>query len=84
MDSGLVHQLEGASVREVLDNLFREEPALRNHLIDETGASRPHVLIFVNGSQASLDTRVASDSDIRLLQAVSGGQGGPRLRRGRS
>lgn len=69
----LVRPVEGRTVTEVLSGLFDVEPGLRNHLVDETGEIRPHVLVFVDGRQADLTTSVTPDSKIRVLHAVSGG-----------
>ncbi|MFZ0012765.1 MAG: MoaD/ThiS family protein [Acidimicrobiia bacterium] len=66
-------QVDGDTVESSLSDLFRREPGLRNHLLDESGAIRPHVSIFVDGSQAALDTDVRDGSEIRVLHAVSGG-----------
>lgn len=69
----LSHQVEGATVGQVLASLFDAEPGLRGHIVDETGRVRPHVSIFVNGAQANVDSSVVQDAEIRILQAVSGG-----------
>lgn len=71
--SGLVHEVEGPTVRDALDDLFGREPGLRGHLIDEGGSLRRHVSVFVDGSQAGLDSRVGDGASIRVLHAVSGG-----------
>lgn len=71
--TGLIHEVPANTVGEALDDLFQREPGLRSHLVDETGIIRPHVSIFVDGSQASLDTPVTEASSIRVLHAVSGG-----------
>jgi sulfur-carrier protein len=63
----------GGSLLEVLERLFAREPGLRNHLLDDQGAIRTHVLIFVDGERAGLDTAVADRSQVQVLQAVSGG-----------
>lgn len=70
---GLVHQVSGSSVREALNDLMEVEPGLRAHLLDESGRIRPHVSLFVDGLQASLDTPVRDGANIRILHAVSGG-----------
>ena len=71
--AGLVHRVRGSTLREALEELFLAEPGVRSHLLDEQGLIRPHVSIFVDGSQASLETPVGPSSEIRVLQAVSGG-----------
>lgn len=67
------HPVSGSTVAETFDDLFSELPGLRNHVLDETGAIRPHVSVFVDGHQADLSTEVHGDADIRILHAVSGG-----------
>ena len=67
------HEASGSTLREVLDSVFGAAPGLRQHLLDEEGRIRPHVLIFVNSVRSDLDTSVAPDADVQVLQAVSGG-----------
>jgi sulfur carrier protein ThiS len=62
--TGARHEAEGATLGEVLESLFSDEPGLRNHLLDEDGTIRPHVLIFVDSARAD---------QVQVLQAVSGG-----------
>lgn len=71
--TGLRHEAEGATLGAVLDDLFIREPGLENHLLDEDGKIRTHVLIFVDAARADLDTPVGPSSDVQVLQAVSGG-----------
>lgn len=70
---GQRHEVDGHTLGEVLDSLFAGEPGLRNHLLDEGGEIRPHVLIFVDASRADLSTPVGADAEVQVLQAVSGG-----------
>jgi molybdopterin converting factor small subunit len=60
-------------VSQVLTSLFQAEPGLRNHLIDEEGNIRTHVLVFVDGERADLSTPVPDGAEVQVLQAVSGG-----------
>jgi hypothetical protein len=60
------HEASGSTLGEVLEDLFDSAPGLRQHLLDEDGRIRPHVLVFV-------DTPVGRDADVQVLQAVSGG-----------
>lgn len=71
--TGLRHQADGETLGAVLESLFSNEPGLRNHLLDERGRIRPHVLIFVDATRAELDTPVGPGSEVQVLQAVSGG-----------
>jgi len=68
----------GATVREVLDGVFAANPRLRGYLVDEQGALRKHVSIFVNNlpiaDRARLSDPVAPDAEIFVMQALSGGE----------
>lgn len=65
--------VEGDTVRDALGDLFRRQPGLRNHIIDDTGEIRPHVSVFVDGRQANLGSEVSIGAEVRILHAVSGG-----------
>ena len=69
--------MNGATVRESLDQVFAEHPQLRGYVIDEQGRLRKHMVIFVDGKPASdrtdLSDAVAADSEIYVMQALSGG-----------
>ena len=64
-------------MREVLEALFVETPKLRSYLLDDNGALRRHVNIFVDGESVK-DRRRQSDAvlpsaNIYVMQALSGG-----------
>lgn len=67
----------GATVREVLDVVFDSIPRLRGYVVDETGHLRKHMTIFVDGEllsdRRSLSDSVNPDSEIYVMQALSGG-----------
>lgn len=67
----------GATVREALDAAFAVYPAVRGYLLDDTGALRAHVTLFVDGEvvrdRVRLQQRIAGDARIDVLQALSGG-----------
>ena len=50
---------------------------MRAYLLDDAGALRPHVAVFVDGAVATdrtkLGQRIASQARIEVLQALSGG-----------
>jgi sulfur-carrier protein len=68
---------EGGTVREVLDNVFLHNPQLRGYVLDDQGALRRHMTIFLDGhvirDRAQLSDRVAENSAIYVFQALSGG-----------
>jgi hypothetical protein len=67
----------GATVREVLEGVFADNPRLRGYIVDEHGALRRHMIVFVDGRQISdrerLSDRVGPKSEIYVMQALSGG-----------
>jgi sulfur-carrier protein len=67
----------GATVRAALDAAFVLNPPLRGYLLDEAGALRTHVTVFVDGGvvrdRAGLSDVVRADSRIHVMQALSGG-----------
>ena len=67
----------GATVREVLEAVFAGNPRVRGYVLDEQGALRHHVLVFVDGNQVrdrrTLSDAVAEGSELYVMQALSGG-----------
>ena len=70
-------EVQGETVREALDRVFQANPLLRGYVVDERGALRKHMLIFVNGQQITdrekLSDEVGPTDEIFVLQALSGG-----------
>ena len=69
--------VDGATVRAVLDAVFHAHPALRGYVLDDQGAVRQHVAIFVNGGliadRQTLTDPVRPTDEIYVLQALTGG-----------
>jgi molybdopterin synthase sulfur carrier subunit len=67
--------VEGATLRDLLDDLAGRLPVLERRLRDERGLLRPHVLVFVDGVmvRADLDTPVHDGTEVVISPAVSGG-----------
>ena len=67
----------GGTVREVLDAAFAANPRARGYVLDEQGALRKHMLVFVGGEQvrdrAGLSDPVPAGGEVYVLQALSGG-----------
>lgn len=66
-----------ATVEEALKELWKEYPGLRDRIVDEQGAVRQHINIFV-GDEAirfadGLSTKVPADAEVLIVPAVSGG-----------
>jgi sulfur-carrier protein len=69
--------VEGATVRAVLEAAFAANPRLRGYVVDDAGRLRQHVNVFVDGTlvedRVTLADPVADDSEVFVLQALSGG-----------
>ena len=69
--------VDGATVKEVLEQVFRLNEPLRSYLLDDQGGLRKHLALFVDGRQVAdrqgLTDPVQSSSRIHVLQALSGG-----------
>ena len=72
-------EAEGTTVREVLDRAFASNELARGYVLDEHGAVRHHMVIFVDGvmiqDRQELSDAVAADAEVYVMQALSGGSG---------
>jgi len=82
-DSASAHAVDtsidapGETVGDVLENVFARHPQLRGYVVDDQGAVRHHVAVFVDGVAISdkvrLQQPVAAQGEIYIMQALSGG-----------
>lgn len=70
-------EAEGDTLSGALDAVFEQHPKLRGYVLDEHGAVRHHVAIFIDGvaigDKKNLGTAVSKGTEIYILQALSGG-----------
>lgn len=70
-------ELEGGTVREIMNALTEIYPNLNRYVLDEKGALRKHVNIFVNQQlitdKVGLSDTVGPTDEIFVIQALSGG-----------
>jgi len=66
-------ELEGSTVVEVLQALEREYPDVKGWILDEHGAIREHINVFVNKEYGREDTSVGASDRLHVLPAISGG-----------
>jgi sulfur carrier protein ThiS len=70
-------RVAGATVGEALSGVFAANHVLRSYVLDDQGAVRRHVAIYVNGDpvrdRTGLSDRVAGDDEIYVFQALTGG-----------
>ena len=68
---------EGATVRQVLESVFADNPRLKGYVLDDQGRLREHMSVFVDGhavrDRVGLSDPVPEDSEVYVLQALSGG-----------
>jgi sulfur-carrier protein len=67
------HEIDGASVVDLLRALEGAHPALSGWILDERGLIRRHINVFVNGEQSREGTAVSAGDRVDVLPAISGG-----------
>ena len=70
-------QVEAGTLRTVLESALAAAPGLRGYVLDEQGAVRKHVAVFVNArmiaSRSDLDQPLAPADKVMVIQALTGG-----------
>ncbi len=66
-------EVEAATVAELIGELDRRWPGMRDRLCDSTPAIRRHLNIFVNGRRSRLETPLEPGARVIILTAMSGG-----------
>jgi molybdopterin converting factor small subunit len=67
------HELEGATVVELLRSLEVRHPEMSGWILDERGLIRRHINVFVNGDRGGETTVVRSGDRVEVLPAITGG-----------
>jgi molybdopterin converting factor small subunit len=66
-------EVAGATVGDAIRALESMHPKLRGWILDEHGAVRQHVNVFVNGERMREDAPVAPGDRLYVLPSISGG-----------
>ena len=70
-------RVQAPTLRLALDCAFEAAPAMRAYVLDDQGAVRKHVALFVNGvmiaSRSELDLPLAPADKVMVIQALTGG-----------
>jgi sulfur carrier protein ThiS len=70
-------RVQAPTLGAALEAAFHAAPALKGYVLDEQGAVRKHVAVFLNGTmlprEAALARSVADDDRIMVIQALTGG-----------
>jgi len=71
-------EVTGSAVGDVVSQLIADYPALQTNLVDEDGAVRKFVNIYLNDEDIrfleKMETPVAEGDELAILPAVAGGQ----------
>jgi len=69
--------VEATTVKDALAAVFAARPALRGYVLDDQGAVRRHVAVYVNGQPVAdrigLSDRLRPTDEIYVFQALTGG-----------
>lgn len=70
-------EVPAATLGQALEAAFLAAPALRDYVLDEQGAVRRHVAVFLNGEMlpraAALARPLAPRDRVMVIQALTGG-----------
>jgi len=66
-------EVAGATVHELLCALEDLHPAVAGWILDERGAIRRHINVFVNGERGRERTVVGTADRVEILPAITGG-----------
>ena len=61
------------TVWETIDRLNDRWPGLRGRIVEAGPSLRQHILIFVDGEQATLISSVRPNSIVRIIPSITGG-----------
>ncbi len=68
---------KGATIEEVLSDLEKNYPGIKERICDETGQVRRFINIFLNGEdirfKEGIKTKVADAAEVSIIPAIAGG-----------
>ena len=66
-------ELDAPTVADAIAELDRQWPGMRDRLVEQGPAIRPHIHVYVDQERAELDTRLDARSRVDVIAAISGG-----------
>ena len=66
-------ELDSPTVADAIAELDRQWPGMRDRLVEQGPAIRPHIHVYVDQERAGLDTRLDARSRVDVIAAISGG-----------
>ena len=74
---GGIVEATGATIRETLMDVFARHPSLKTYILDDQDRLRVHIAVFLDNEHVrgadSLERTVKPNSELYILQALSGG-----------
>ena len=71
------HQVDAATLGDALEQVFANQPQARSCILDDQGALRQHVAVFIDGRRAQdrlrLGDALRPGAEVHVLQALTGG-----------
>ncbi len=71
------HELQASTLGDALAQVFATQPQARGYILDDQGALRQHVAVFIDGQRARDRQRLRDplrpDAQVHVLQALTGG-----------
>ena len=67
-------EIPATTVAELIEELDRRWPGMRDRLCDAGPRIREHVNVFVDGERAALSTALGPAAVVHVIPAVSGGE----------
>ncbi|HEB62328.1 MAG TPA: molybdenum cofactor biosynthesis protein MoaD [Bacteroidetes bacterium] len=69
--------LQVNDVRQAIEEIDKKYLGIKSYILDDHGALRQHVNVFIDGQmikdRETLSDRLQSDSEVYIMQALSGG-----------
>lgn len=69
--------VDAHTVGEAFDTIFSEQPRLRGYIVDDQGALRKHLSVFIDGQpirdRQRLSDALGATSRVYVVQALTGG-----------
>ncbi len=77
VDNQTEFSISASTVRELIEKIIEQYPAIQAHLVDADGNLRRHFNIFVNGTHIrdlhGLDTSLQEEDKVILMASAAGG-----------
>lgn len=66
-------EMTASTIKEMVDQLDKSWPGMRDRICDSRPAIRKHMNVFVEGERATLKTKLMPGVEVFVLTAISGG-----------